>query len=248
LAGRVTNHEDFGTQDSYNIDYRWNATASLSVSAGIGKGFRAPNASERFGYAGNPRLEPETSVNMELGLKLKVDSHQVGRISFFQNKIKNLINYYDADGYLGPQPGQMQNIDRARIRGAEFSYSYQQHPYTFSLEGLFQTPQDEENKQLLLRRAKRSLTSRFSYTKNASTYGVEAMYSSFRQDINDFGQRVDLAGYGVVNLFLTDKLDDDWNLNLKIDNMFNRQYQLASGYNTQGLLALIELRYSAHDL
>ena len=248
VAGRITNHEDFGTQDSYNVDYRWSITPSLSVMAGIGKGFRAPNASERFGYAGNPKLKPETSMNEELGLKYKIDSHQYSTLSVFQNKIKDLINYYDPDGFLGAQPGQMQNIDRARIRGLEIGYNYLQNNFTFSLEGLFQTPQDEDNKQLLLRRAKRNFTSRFSYTENSSTYGVEAIYSSSRQDINDFGQRVDLPAYAVANLFLTDKLTDNWDLSLKIDNFFNNHYQLASGYNTQGLSALMEIKYSAHDL
>jgi vitamin B12 transporter len=181
-------------------------------------------------------------------LKYKIDGSQHSSLSIFQNKIKNLINYYDPDGYLGPQPGQMQNIDRARIRGVEFGYSYQQHPYAFSLEGLFQTPQNADNKQLLLRRAKRSFTSRISYTKNSSTFGIEALYSSYRQDIDDTGQKVDLPGYGVVNLFLGEKMDKNWDLSLKIDNLFNRQYQLASGYNTQGLLALLEIKYSAHDL
>jgi len=248
VAGRLTNHEDFGNQDSYNVDYRWAATPSLSVLAGIGKGFRAPNASERFGFAGNPKLKAETSLNMELGLKVKIDNHQYSNLAFFQNRIKNLINYYDPDGYLGPQPGQMQNIDRARIRGVELGYHYQQQAYTFSLEGLLQTPQDEDNKQLLLRRAKRSFTSCFSYTQNTSTYGIEAMYSSYRQDINDLGQRVDLPGYGLVNLFLSDKMANNWNLNLKIDNLLNKRYELASGYNTQGLLALLEIKYSANKL
>ena len=187
-------------------------------------------------------------MNEELGLKYKIDSHQYSTLSVFQNKIKDLINYYDPDGFLGAQPGQMQNIDRARIRGLEIGYNYLQNNFTFSLEGLFQTPQDEDNKQLLLRRAKRNFTSRFSYTENSSTYGVEAIYSSSRQDINDFGQRVDLPAYAVANLFLTDKLTDNWDLSLKIDNFFNNHYQLASGYNTQGLSALMEIKYSAHDL
>ena len=248
VAGRLTDHEDFGTQDSYNLDYGWNITSSFSVLAGVGKGFRAPNASERFGFAGNPNLKAETSMNVELGLKYKIDQYQRGTVSIFQNKIKNLINYYDADGFLGPQPGLMENIGHARIRGVEFGYSYQQHPYTFSLEGLFQTPQDEDNKQMLLRRAKRSITSRFSYDKNTSTYGIEAVYSSYRQDINDFGERVILPGYAVVNLFLVDKLDNNWALSLKIDNLFDNHYELISGYNTQGLLALMEVKYSSHDL
>jgi vitamin B12 transporter len=245
IAGRLTDHEDFGTEGSYNIDYGWSLNRSLNLLAGIGKGFRAPNASERFGFAGNPNLKPETSQNIEFGLKYKFKKSHYGSISLFQNEIKNLIKYFDADGFFGPQPGQMENIGRARIRGVELSYNYQLQAFSFYLEGVFQNPQDRDNKQLLLRRAKRNFTGRFSYNRNSTTSGIEALYSSSREDIDDLGDRVELPSYGVVNLFMTNKLDDNWGLSLKVDNLFDKEYQLVYGYNTQGLLALIQIRYAS---
>jgi vitamin B12 transporter len=248
IAGRLTDHEDFGTEDSYNIDYGWALSPSISLLAGIGKGFRAPNASERFGFAGNPDLKPETSRNIELGLKYKFNKNQRGNISLFQNEIKNLITYHDADGFLGPQPGQMENIGKSRIRGIEVSYHYQQQPFSFYAEGVLQNPKDQDNDQLLVRRSKRSFTGRFSYTKNSITSGIETMYSSYREDIDDLGERVRLPGYGIVNLFIEDQLDKNWGLGLKIENLFDKQYQLVSGYNTQGLLALMQIKYSSQKM
>jgi vitamin B12 transporter len=52
-----------------------------------------------------------------------------------------------------------------------------------------------------------------------------------------------VAGYAVVNLFARYNLTPDLYLGLRVDNLFDKDYTLASGYNVQGLLALLSLNY-----
>jgi vitamin B12 transporter len=54
---------------------------------------------------------------------------------------------------------------------------------------------------------------------------------------------VKVAGYAVVNLFARYNITPDLSVGLRVDNLFDTDYTLASGYNVQGLLALLSLNY-----
>jgi vitamin B12 transporter len=52
-----------------------------------------------------------------------------------------------------------------------------------------------------------------------------------------------MAGYATVGLYGSKKIDDEWTARLKFDNIFNRQYQLAYGYNTLGRGLYLTFQY-----
>jgi vitamin B12 transporter len=56
-------------------------------------------------------------------------------------------------------------------------------------------------------------------------------------------QRVKVDGYVVFNLFARYNITRDLYVGLRVDNLFDEGYTLASGYNTQGRLALLSLNY-----
>lgn len=244
LAGRLTHFETFGNNTSYNVDYGYSITQNLALKTGIGTGYRAPSALDRFGFGGNEDLDPETSVNGDFGVTWQFDKSQSIDVSVFYNEIDNLIMYVDPDGFFGPTLGKNQNIGTARIRGSEINYRYSSKQINFYLSGIIQDPRDLDKNEQLLRRAKRGLTARFDFQPNSTRYGVEWITSSERKDINDFGQIVTLAGYGILNLYVTEQIQKQWELKLKVENLLDKDYQLVSGYNTQGLLALVEIKYS----
>src|SRR3569833_2369897 len=61
LAARHTDHESFGGYTSWDAEYGYQLTASTRVTAAVGTAFRAPDATDRFGFGGNPALKPETA-------------------------------------------------------------------------------------------------------------------------------------------------------------------------------------------
>ena len=53
-----------------------------------------------------------------------------------------------------------------------------------------------------------------------------------------------LAGYGTVNLYATATLAREWTLLARIDNIGDRDYQLARGYATAGRTFYLGLRWT----
>jgi outer membrane receptor protein involved in Fe transport len=94
----------------------------LSFTAQVSRGFRDPTLSDRYfrgpsgrGFiTGNPDLEPETSLQFDLGARYTFGQTQVG-LFFYQYRIEDLIERYqtETDFFF------FRNRGRARIRGVE---------------------------------------------------------------------------------------------------------------------------------
>ncbi len=109
---------------------------SLNFVANVGTGFRSPNLIELFfdgatpeggGYqVSNPNLEPETSVNIDLGLKYR-RSNVAFEGYIFQNDISEGIRIAQIpDSTVGPFPAfQNVNVEKIRVRGIEALVEWQ---------------------------------------------------------------------------------------------------------------------------
>ena len=51
------------------------------------------------------------------------------------------------------------------------------------------------------------------------------------------------AGYGLVNLTALTRLNKQWTLQGRVENLTDKNYTLADGYNTAGRSLYVELRY-----
>jgi len=126
--------EVFDVQDSDfsgNLGMMYSLTKALELTALVGRGFRAPNIEERAftgsvaepGYwvVQNPDLSSESSINYEIGLKLRADRFY-GGLNFFYNDISDLITFVDLgqDPETGLNLIAYDNIDAATIS----SYSW----------------------------------------------------------------------------------------------------------------------------
>lgn len=108
-----------------------NVAEGVNVVGSVGRGFRSPNLVERFfdgptpegsGYQQpNVDLEPETSVNVEGGVKVRRGI--VGLEAFvFRNTISDGIRIAATGDTVGPFPAfQNVNVDRLRFSGLELA-------------------------------------------------------------------------------------------------------------------------------
>lgn len=235
LAGRYIDHESFGSHETWNINYGNQITDSSKIIFSAGTGFRAPDSTDRFGFGGTATLQPETSRNIELGLQHKINAQQSVGVSIFHNKIDDLISFYDPDGF-GGDPGENRNIQEARIKGIEATYRFQEGPWKAQLEAIYQDPiynldpaNGNTNVQLA-RRAEQSLTGSVTYSRKKYNIGLDFLVTDKRKD-SDFSTAYN-PGYGLFNLSGNVMLHRQWVLQASIENLFDKSYTLANGFNT----------------
>jgi len=99
--------------------------AALTLFVNAGTAFRMPSLSEAFytgisgrsSLVGNPALEPESSLNLDAGLKFQRRKTFVG-VYLFQCSIRNMIEKFP----LAEASYTYGNIDRGTIRGLELEF------------------------------------------------------------------------------------------------------------------------------
>ncbi len=231
-AVRYNDDKNFGDKTTYNVDYGYALNQQVSLLAGIGTGYRAPSHLDRFGFGGNQSLLAEDSQNYELGTRVKINKRHSISASAFHNEIDNLISWNSVSFML-------ENIGRTRIRGIELGYRWQQSNWNTYVEAIFQDPRDLNTGNLLPRRAKRSLTSGVQYQQGNDVVGLDLLASSERMD---FGTT--LGSYAIVNLNYQHRLNASWQIKTHVENIFDKEYQLAANFNSQRRFLMIQVAYN----
>ncbi len=241
VSARYTDHENFGGETTWGIAYGYKFSNDLRLFANAGTAFRAPDATDRFGFGGNPALSPETSRNLELGLQKSWGQQKKLRLSLFDNTIDDLIVFSDPDGFLGPTPGMNENIEKARIRGLEIGYSLTLGKYSGRVDATWQDPVNESTGKQLARRAKRTITTSIDYDAGRYQAGLQFIATSERHD-SDFSSTV-MGGYGLLNLHLKVPMGKHFSIDGKLENALDKRYELADGFAVQDRAVFITLRY-----
>ena len=241
LAGRRTHDQEFGNHFSWNVDYGYDLSAATKLTAGAGTGFRAPTAAERFGFGGNPDLQPEISRNLELGLRQKFGSHQEFGLNLFRNTLDDLILFVPT----GTFTGTLENVGHARVRGVELSYVLNLGSWTWRNGAILQDPRDLDTGATLPRRAKRTLTSSLAWHDETTSAGLNLLLTGPRPDGDYFtGAPVTDPGYLLLDASLHRDLGKGFGLLVRIDNLLDTRYQQVNGFNTAGRSLFLQLEYS----
>jgi vitamin B12 transporter len=229
-------HETAGEHTTWNVDYGMRITSALRFVASAGTAFRAPDATDRFGFGGNAALQPEESRNYELGMRYAISSDQRVSLSAFNNDVDQLITYVITSPPFG---GELQNIDRARIRGVELGYTIERSNWQFRAEAIYQDPEDRATGDQLLRRAKENFTLGYLQRFGRFEIGVDLLAAGERED---FGG-IELDSYLLTNLNARVDLGAGWALTAQIENLLDEEYELVSGYRTQDRAGYVGVRY-----
>ena len=232
LAMRVTNHENFGSHTTWNAEYAFEINDALSLNLGLGHAFRAPDASDRFGFGGRPDLEPELADERQLSLRYTPDDRHSFNIELYANNIEDLIEFDVATFTL-------RNLDEAEIRGVQVGYEYRGEDFVLRADLVRQRADDKATGARLLRRAERRATLSYTQSIGAHRLGLSILASG---DRDDFGGSK-LAGFVIANLTGQVSLGEDWQLNARIENLADTEYQTAASYRMQERSGFLELRY-----
>ncbi len=239
VAARYTDHDGFDSQVTWNVEYGYDLAAATRVTVAAGTGFRAPDSTDRFGFGGNPDLEPETSQNLEVSLRTTLAGGHSLRAGLFENAIDDLITF-DFDPVTFD--GLNRNIDRARIRGAELGYRYATGPWQLRADLIVQDPEDRSTGRQLPRRSERSATAGIVRGFGAHELALDVLATDRRPD-SSFST-VENAGYVLTNLSFRARLGDRMSLTGRLENLFDADYQTAAGFNSAGRGFYLTLRYN----
>lgn len=233
VALRLTDHENFGNHTTWNAEYAFAISDALTLNLGLGHAFRAPDASDRFGFGGSPDLKPELADERQLALRYAPGGRHSLEFEFYANDIEDLIEF-DLQSFA------LKNLNEAEIRGVQLGYEYRGENFMVRADIVRQQADDAATGERLLRRAER--TASFSYTQNIGLHrlGLSVLASGDRVD---FGG-VKLPGYVVANLTGQLQLSDAWQLNARIENLLDTEYQTAANYRMQEQSGFLELKYS----
>ena len=232
VALRLTDHETFGNHTTWNAEYAFELSPSWTLNAGLGHAFRAPDATDRFGFGGNPDLEPEQADEAQLGFRYAPGNGHHVDIEFYANDVEDLIEF-DFETFT------LRNVARAEIRGAQLAYEYRGEDFAVQAEVTRQTAEDADTGARLLRRAEESAS--LTYTRNVGAHRVGlSLFAS--GDREDFGG-VRLDGYVLANLTAQFRLGNTWALHARIENLLDTEYQTAANFRMQERSGFVELKY-----
>ena len=239
-----TRHHTVGDHATWNAEYGFALSPATLVTASWGTAFRAPDSTDLYGFGANPALRPETSRNIEVGLKHRLGAHQTVAFAAFDNRIDDLIQVVLRPTPTDPFAFTSENVDRARIRGIEASWDYVDRDWTARLEGSLQDPKDIGSGRRLLRRARSSATLSLARRLASQQLGVDVLASGNRSDIDNFGNRVRDGGYALVNLTWRATLGGGLSAQLRLENALDKRYQVVYSYYTPRRSVNGALRYA----
>ncbi|NIJ89359.1 vitamin B12 transporter [Xanthomonas campestris] len=241
---RRNDNSQFGGKTTGSLLWGWDFAEHLRLTASYGTAFKAPTFNELY-YPdfGNPLLGPETSNSAELGLRGRYD-WGTWTLSAFQTRISDLIAY-DASLVDAAHPfGQPNNIDKARIRGAEAGYETALAGWTLRSALTWLAPQaDGEvgHGNWLPRRARQS--GRIDADRTVGAFGVGASLFGSGKRFDDLANTERLAGYGLLDLRMSYAINTDWKVQFTANNVFDRRYETARWYAQPGRNYLLTFRY-----
>ena len=235
---RRDDNQQFGGHTTGSVAWGLEFAAGWRLGAGFGTAFKAPTFNELYyPFFGNPDLRPEQSESAELGLGWSTDRLEL-RIDTFQTTVDDLIAFDAAIGLPD-------NIERARMRGAELGFDADIARWqlagsiswldTESLTGL-------QAGNELPRRARHSARLDLDRAFGDFRVGVTGVAQGDRYD--DVANTRRLPGYATVDLRAEYAFSDAMTLQGRLANVFDRDYETVSFYNQPGREWFLTLRYS----
>ncbi|MDR0457435.1 MAG: TonB-dependent receptor [Burkholderiaceae bacterium] len=240
LNARYDDNSVYGSKATYSAAYGYQIATEWRARASYGTAFKAPTLYQLYApLYGNPALRPETSTNREIGLTWERGG-QSASATWYLNRVNHMIDWEcsTADCYTGAY----ENVDRAKLQGVTLTYdgrfgTWRVHAAYDWLQAL-----DANTGLLLGRRARNTASLALSRRWGAWTAGVQGQFVGARYDSNSDTAR--LGGYSLINLTLRYAVNRTVAVEGRIDNLFNKRYELAQGYNTPGITIFAGVRYT----
>jgi vitamin B12 transporter len=222
--------DGYSGQNTGYLGYGRELGGGFKAIASYATAFNAPP----LGYlydpnAGNPNLKPEKAHTVEGGLQW-AQGVNVWRATLFQTKATDQWSY--------GKNFTFENIASARTRGLELSGRGAWNGWAYDTNLTLQQPVDltQPGDPTLQRRARSLANIAVNHAVGSVLLGAAVHYSGKRWDVNYNvypSPRVNLGSYTTVDLTASGAITPQWSWNARVQNLFDKKYQTAYGYNRE---------------
>lgn len=245
LSARRDHNEQFGNHNTGALAWGYSFDHDLRLMASYGTAFHAPTFNDLYypPYYGipsaNPNLRPEQSRSGELGLTQKLGAWHWA-LNAYQTRIDDLI-------VLDPNQNYVPfNVSTARIRGLEGQLGANLDGWQVQGYLTLQQPENRDggvnNGNLLPRRPER--TARVDVDRRFGVFGVGTTWYAAGKSYDDVANLHRLGGYSTLALRGSWHFAPDWQVEAKLANAFDHEYETVYYYNQPGRAWYLTLRYS----
>ena len=230
---RQTESDDFSSNTSYRVAGIYNLENGIRLRAMGSTGFRAPSLYER--YSGNAvNLKPEESQTQELGVEKIYGGGSSARVTVFNTKIENLIEFdYSLVTPSTPWGDYGQSNSVLKSQGLEFEGIWNFSDDIF-LKGSYTFTDAKEGTAQAVRVPKHDYSASVSVSVSPElTASLSANYVVEYKDTVS-GTAVDMPDYTVVNFSGSYDISDNLQGYTRIQNLMNADYETVKDFNTGG--------------
>ncbi len=243
FGGRVDSIEDGSTfvTGRTTAAYHINETGT-KLRASFGNGAKAPTLYQRFSQYGDPSLLPEQNVGGEVGIDQKLFNDRLTlSATAFNAFYTNLIAFADVPSCTASQValgGCYYNVGRAQTSGIEVSGDATLVPDILHARGAYTytDARDTQTNAQLLRVPYNQGSISVVYT-GVPNLEIEPrlVLVGPRLDGNFVtGGTVTLAGYARLDLIAKYRINDNFSVYVRFENLTNANYQEVYNYGTAG--------------
>lgn len=240
LNARQDQDSEFGGKGTGSAAYAYALTPQWRATASAGTAFRAPTLYQRFSEYGVASLKPESSRNLELGLRFAQGTSQFSAAAY-QSRVSNLISF-SVPGSCVSSFGCYANTARAAYEGLTLAGKYRLGDVDLRASLDLQNPRDLDTGKRLARRAKQHAVMGADTRVSGWLLGAELQLTG--QRFSGTSETQSLPGYGLLNLIGSTRLAKEWTLLARADNLTNRSYQSVSGYATPGRSLYVGMKWA----
>ena len=233
LSARRDDNEQFGVKTTGAAAWGYALAGGTRLTASFGTAFKAPTFNDLY-YPGfnNPLLKPERSRTTDLGISGTLDQGRWA-VNIYDTKVRDLIGYDNGFNLV--------NISTAHIRGIELVGSKRVDKWDLRGNLGLTSPENDDTGKLLARRTEQAIT--LSADRDFGVWRAGATLRAEGRRFDNAANTVRLGGYATTDLHAEYRMNKQWRVQGRIENVFDRDYETVYLYNQPGRGAFVTLRY-----
>lgn len=241
LGGRVDDVVDVARFETWRATAAYNITETgTKFHASAGTGAKAPTLFQLYSQAnGTPSLSPETNFGYDAGIDQSLfNGRVVVSVTGFATDYSNLINFvsFTPSACAADQKtGCYNNVARAETSGLEVGANVDVIPglMKFNAAYTYLHAQDLGNDTVLARRPKNF--ARFALTITPTDkWMIEPRVTTVSKRFSSANQVGQVDAYTRVDLYTEYKIDANWKVFARGENILNEHYQEVLNFGTTG--------------